>query len=107
MSARPYSPRTLADRWGCSAEKVRLMYRAGELHGFTLGKLIRIPANEVERFECQNTPSQDTEANGPSHTGTGQASAAELRLVRPMSGTPNQSGEPFGVKLTPLKATEF
>jgi excisionase family DNA binding protein len=50
---RPFSPETLADRWGCSAEKVRLMYRAGELAGFRLGKLIRIPAAEVERYECQ------------------------------------------------------
>ena len=36
---RPYSPETLADRWGCSAEKVRTMYRNGELDGFRLGKL--------------------------------------------------------------------
>ena len=28
---RPYSPETLADRWGCLAEKVRTMYRNGEL----------------------------------------------------------------------------
>lgn len=41
---RPYSPETLAERWGCSAEKVRLMYRNGELAGFRLGKLIPTPA---------------------------------------------------------------
>ena len=47
MTARPYSPDTLAARWGCSAEKVRLMYRDGEIAGFRLGKLIRIPADEI------------------------------------------------------------
>lgn len=66
MAERPYSPETLADRWGCSAEKVRLMYRNGELPGFRLGKLIRIPAAEVERYECQNTPSPDTAESSPS-----------------------------------------
>lgn len=49
--ARPYSPETLAERWGCSSEKIRRMYHDGELAGFRLGKLIRIPAAEVERFE--------------------------------------------------------
>jgi excisionase family DNA binding protein len=48
---KPYSPETLADRWGCSAEKVRIMYHNGEIAGFRLGKLIRIPAAEVRRIE--------------------------------------------------------
>src|SRR3954471_3565809 len=48
----PYTPETLGERWGCSAEKVRQMFRGGELPGFRLGKLIRIPAIEVERYEC-------------------------------------------------------
>jgi hypothetical protein len=30
------------------------MCRSGELASFTLGKLIRIPASEVERIECQS-----------------------------------------------------
>lgn len=52
---RPYSPETLGERWGCSAEKIRMMFHAGELAGFRLGKLIRIPASEVERFEREGT----------------------------------------------------
>src|SRR5687767_14422063 len=52
---RPFSPETLADRWNCSPQKVRLMFHAGELQGFRLGKLIRIPAAEVERIECQTS----------------------------------------------------
>jgi len=50
MIEKPYSPQTLADRWGCSDEKIRLMYRSGELAGFTLGKLIRIPAHSERRI---------------------------------------------------------
>ena len=57
MTARPFTPETLADRWGCSSEKIRQMVKRGELQGFRLGKLYRIPANEVERVECLNTDS--------------------------------------------------
>ena len=79
MTARPFSPETLADRWGCSSEKVRQMCRAGELSSFRLGKLIRIPANEVERVECQNTDWSSTEDNTASLT---DIPASELRLAR-------------------------
>lgn len=65
--AKPYSPATLADRWGCSSEKVRTLYRNGDIAGFQIGKLIRIPAAEVERYECQNTPSLGTVESSPSH----------------------------------------
>jgi excisionase family DNA binding protein len=49
---RPFSPETLAERWECSPQLVRQMVRRGEISGFRLGKLIRIPFNEVERVEC-------------------------------------------------------
>ena len=52
MTPKPYTPETLADRWCCSSEKVRQMIHSGELVGFRLGKFIRIPSIEVERFEC-------------------------------------------------------
>lgn len=35
--------------------KIRQMFPSAELVGFRLGKLIRVPANEVERFECDQT----------------------------------------------------
>ena len=94
-AARPFSPQTLADRWGCSAEKIRCMCKNGELASFTLGKLIRIPAHEVERYECQTTPSPDTGENGLSPSQTVNV-AAESRLARMMSGTPSRSPAPFG-----------
>lgn len=50
--AKPFSPETLGERWGCSGQKIRQMFHEGELAGFRLGKLIRIPAIEVERYEC-------------------------------------------------------
>ena len=86
MTARPHSPETLADRWSCSAEKIRQMCRKGELSYFRLGKLIRIPANEVERVECLNTALCATEANTASLT---EPLGFGLRLERLTVGSPN------------------
>lgn len=88
MSERPYSPATLADRWGCSAETVRQMCRRGELSWFSLGKLIRIPASEVERVECLNGGSSGTEDNGASPS---VVPASELRLARMIGAGPKLS----------------
>src|SRR5690348_13225165 len=69
---KPFTPESLGERWRCSAEKVRQMFHSGELAGFRLGKLIRIPAVEVERFECaqlrstENTSSSNTEESSQS-----------------------------------------
>jgi excisionase family DNA binding protein len=82
LQSRPFSPETLANRWGCSSEKIRQMYHLGELHGFRLGRLIRIPANEVERVECQNTDLSDTESNGASLTPNREEAAFASRLER-------------------------
>ena len=84
---RPFTPETLAIRWSCSAEKVRQMLNRGELAGFRLGKLIRIPAVEVERFECQalhpvlHTISLNIEESSPSQLDA-ERTAAESRLAR-------------------------
>jgi len=92
---KPFSPETLADRWGCSAAKVRTMYRDGEIAGFKLGKLIRIPAAEVERYECQITASPGTEENSPSPIGT-MENRAEFRLARQIGGGPKLSPVNYG-----------
>jgi hypothetical protein len=63
------------------------MYRNGELAGFRLGKLIRIPAAEVERYECQNTPSPGTGDDTPFPSGKG-IDAYESRLVRQTADLP-------------------
>lgn len=94
--ARPFSPETLAKRWACSAEKVRLMCHAGELASFRLGKLIRIPAAEVERFECQAiTPSPSTGESGQSPSER-EADAFESRLVRQTEDLPRLAPVNFG-----------
>lgn len=101
---RPYSPETLADHWGCSAEKVRLMCRDGELASFRLGKLIRIPASEVERVECLNIPSPNTGENGPCSS-VMASDDYESRLVRQTGGLPNLAPVNFGRGGTRQKAT--
>lgn len=97
MNQKPFSPQTLADRWGCSPDKIRIMYRAGELAGFTLGKLIRIPAQEVERYECLSGDSQDTEASGRS-PGTSQDENCrfESRLEQMTRGSRNSAPTDYG-----------
>ena len=87
-AAKPFTPESLAQRWGCSAEKVRQMFHRDELAGFRLGKLIRIPAIEVERYECQNTASSSIESSGPSPT---ELPASELRLARMIGAGPKLS----------------
>lgn len=85
IAGRPYSPETLGQRWACSSEKVRQMCRHGELGYFRLGKLIRIPASEVERIECQNTALSSIEGNSALLTAT---PGFELRLERMTAGSP-------------------
>ena len=75
-----YTPASLADRWECSERHVRNMIAAGELPAFRLGgKLLRIRAEDVEAFECQNGGSQDCGENSASH-GTKEISAAVIDL---------------------------
>ena len=66
----PYSPETLAERWGVSANAVRKRCASGDLPHFRFGKLYRIPADVVEEFEaCQTSASDacaaDTASTGP------------------------------------------
>lgn len=62
---KAYSPATLADRWSCSAEKVRGMLRSGELRGFRSGRSLRISAEEVARFEGGPDDQPSSEATQP------------------------------------------
>jgi hypothetical protein len=56
--ARSYTPKTLAERWGCSEADIRGMARWGDLVTFRLGgKLLRSSADEVERWERGATAS--------------------------------------------------
>ncbi|WP_420869064.1 excisionase family DNA-binding protein [Cereibacter azotoformans] len=74
---RPFTPETLAERWGCSAETIRQLAARGELSHFRVGRMIRIPAAAVQEIEaCQISASSGSEeALQPSGT-TGEVAAA-------------------------------
>ena len=55
---RMLPPLTVADlacRWQCSAQHIRDLIQKRELSCFRAGRLIRIPAAEVVRFETGTT----------------------------------------------------
>lgn len=59
----PFTPDTLAARWGCDAENVRVLCKRGRLRHFTVGRgMYRIPVQAVEEFEGCGLSS--TEAGG-------------------------------------------
>lgn len=77
-----YSVATLAQRWECGEDTIYSMIRSGSLRAFKVGgKLLRIRGDEVERFECQNTVSNDTEESSLS-SGTKADDATDIRLER-------------------------
>ena len=79
---KPFTPDTLAKRWGCSATKVRQMIKEGELSGFRLGKLIRIPAIEVQRFESAETAAATQAATSSSDiAGSSLSRSAAARIA--------------------------
>ena len=82
---RPYTVATLAQRWACSEGTIRNMIRRGELAHIRLGTLIRIPASEVERIECPNTASNDTEADTLSSGPMEPESGIATSLPRPIA----------------------
>lgn len=66
------------------------MCKNGELSSFTIGKLIRIPAIEVERIECESGDLQSTEENTHSlGTSLDEHNRFESRLVRQTKGLRN------------------
>lgn len=82
MGAQVYSVATLAKHWDCGTDTIYALIRAGSLKAFKLGdKLLRIRAEEVERFECQTTPCNDTETSSPL-SGTKMDDATDIRLER-------------------------
>ena len=81
MATNPFSIRTLAERWDCHPDVVRRMIRSGALQSFRVGALIRIQAQEVERYECSGSASPDTEADLSSN-GMTKASDTDERCAR-------------------------
>ena len=82
MSAAVFNVSGLADRWGCGTDTIYNLIHSGNLVAFKLGgKLLRIRAEEVERYECQNIASNDTEASLRSF-GSKTANDTGIRLKR-------------------------
>lgn len=68
---------SLASRWDCSEGLIRKMIDRGELRSFRLGILIRVPADEVERIECQShTQSSGSGEASPSSGGRMESAGA-------------------------------
>lgn len=84
MSAQAvYDVPSLAQHWGCGTDTIYALVRNGELKHFKLGgKLIRIRADEVERYECRTiTPSNDSAGAMPSR-GETRTDDTDIRLER-------------------------
>jgi len=85
---RPYTVRSLAERWSCSEGMIRKMIKDGTLQCFTIGTLIRIPVAEVERIEAGSISAivEDGGEPPPSHLPT------DGRRVLPRARRPSPSG---------------
>ena len=81
--ARAYTVASLAAEWNCSEGVIRKAIANGELRCFRLGSLIRIPIEEVKRFECQNTPFNDCAEDLPSSGAMKPGSVAGSPLKLP------------------------
>ena len=65
MVDRPFSPKQLAERWGCTTQHVHNLIRKGTLKHFRIGeKLLRIPAEEVRRWEALQQPTSSESSTG-------------------------------------------
>ncbi len=80
---RAYTVASLASAWKCSEGVIRKLIADGRLGCFRVGTLIRIPAEEVRRFECQNIPSNDSGEAMPAFGETQRTSATGNDSTRP------------------------
>lgn len=83
--SRAFTVASLAAEWECSEGVIRKAIHDGRLGCFRVGTLIRIPADEVRRFECQTTASNDSAAASQSSGETSEESATDKLLPRPIA----------------------
>ncbi|TDK51718.1 hypothetical protein E1832_02660 [Antarcticimicrobium luteum] len=88
---RPFTPDSLAARWDCSAETVRQLVHRRELRGFRVGRMIRIPADAAEEYECQTSQSDACAAASAS---TGQILRRESESVISLRHAPERRQRP-------------
>lgn len=83
MTERAYSVPMLAKRWGCSPGHIRNLIDRGHVRAFSIGRLIRIPGDEVGRIECnQNIPSSDCAGDSQSSGTTQTKNDTAINLPR-------------------------
>lgn len=87
-SAPAFSVASLAARWECSPSAIRNEIARGHLRIFRIGTLIRIPAEEVDRFESNLSPSSASAPASPSSGETAPASATATPLRHPIGSAP-------------------
>lgn len=91
---KPYTPTLLAARWGCSTTLVYDLLNAGNLAGFRLGTLWRIPALSVEEYErrppspsaSQSASDQPEARTAPRSSPTGPTAAATAAHLARLTG---------------------
>lgn len=96
---KAYTVKTLAAEWQCGEGLVRKAINDGKLGCFRLGTLIRIPSEEVRRFECQNIASSGSGMDGPSSIVT-RASVSDAASMRPIGPGPRPRRVPDGARMT-------
>lgn len=102
MTARAFTVASLAQEWECSEGAIRKLVAAGQLRSFRIGTLIRIPADEVKRFECQNIASNDSAADTLSSIETGTESDTGEPLRQPIASGRRQRPANAGGSATVL-----
>lgn len=82
MNRAPFTVTELAERWKCSDQHIYNLVKSGALRCIRLGKLIRIPAQAVEKFECGSSNTEESGALNsvtPPEPGGAQASETSTR----------------------------
>ena len=84
---KPFTPKTLAERWDCSPGHIYNMIATGKLHSFRVGgRLVRISVEEVLRWENgQASPNIDL-------TGSGNIASTGTSISSLRSGMSKESG---------------
>src|SRR5579872_2694452 len=86
MTDRPYTPASLADEWGCSAQHVRNLIDGGKLRAFRLGdKLLRIPADAKREFECRANTESDGSTEHSNLSGMTRQEPADATPLEPLT----------------------
>lgn len=77
----PLTVDQLAARWACSPAHVRNLIHRRELFAFRAGRLIRIAASEVERFECGSSTTEGAGTLSGPRTDRPAASPSAPKIV--------------------------